>query len=67
MERWFREITDKAIRRGVFRSVPELITAIEAYLEASNADPRPFEWTASAEAILEKVRHGRVALETIHG
>ena len=47
--------------------MPELITAIEAYLEASNADPRPFEWTASAEAILEKVRHGRVALETIHG
>jgi transposase/transposase-like protein len=67
VERWFREITDKAIRRGVFPSVPELIAAIETYLEANNADPRPFEWTASADAILEKVRRGRVALETING
>jgi transposase len=67
VERWFREITDKAIRRGVFHSVPELIAAIEAYLDANNAEPRPFEWTASADAILEKVRRGRVALETING
>jgi len=67
VERWFREITDKAIRRGVFRSVPELIAAIEAYLNANNADPEPFVWTASAEAILEKVRRGRVALQAIAG
>ena len=67
VERWFREITDKAIRRGVFRSVPELIAAIEAYLNAKNADPKPFVWTASAEAILEKVRRGRVALQAIAG
>jgi DDE superfamily endonuclease len=44
VERWFRNLTDKAIRRGVFRSVPDLITAIEAYLEANN-DPKPFVWT----------------------
>ena len=67
VERWFREITDKAIRRGVFHSVPELIAAIEAYLNAKNADPEPFVWTASAEAILEKVRRGRVALQAIAG
>jgi len=67
VERWFREITDKAIRRGVFASVPDLIAAIEAYLNANNADPEPFIWTASAEAILEKVRRGRVALQTITG
>ena len=67
VERWFREITDKAIRRGVFGSVPDLIAAIEAYLNANNADPRPFVWTASADAILDKVRHGRVTLQAITG
>jgi transposase len=65
VERWFRELTDKAIRRGVFRSVPELIAAIEAYLAAHNKDPKPFVWTASADEILEKVRRGRVALGRI--
>jgi len=65
VERWFREITDKAIRRGVFASVPDLIAAIEAYLNANNTNPQPFVWTASAEAILEKVRRGRVALGAI--
>jgi transposase len=62
VERWFREITDKAIRRGVFHSVPDLIAAIEAYLQAHNDDPKPFVWTATAEDILAKVRRGRVAL-----
>ena len=65
VERWFRDLTDKAVRRGVFRSVPELIAAIEAYLQANNKDPKPFLWTATAESILEKVRRGRVALERI--
>ena len=65
VERWFRDLTDKAIRRGVFKSVPDLIAAIESYLAAHNDDPRPFVWTATAEEILEKVRRGRVALETI--
>ena len=65
VERWFRELTDKAIRRGVFKSVPDLIDAIEAYLEANNNDPKPFVWTATAEEILAKVRRGRVTLETI--
>ncbi len=65
MERWFGELTQKAIRRGVFRSVPELVAAIQAYLEAYNADPKPFVWTASAEDILQKVRRARVALQPI--
>ncbi len=65
VERWFRELTDKAIRRGVFHSVPDLIAAIEAYLEANNNDPKPFVWTATAEEILEKVRRGRVALNQL--
>jgi transposase len=65
VERWFRELTDKALRRGSFNSVPGLITAIEEYLEAHNDDPKPFKWTATAESILEKVRRGRVALQQV--
>ena len=65
VERWFRNLTDKAIRRGVFKSVPDLIAAIEEYLEANNNNPKPFVWTATAEEILEKVRRGRVTLERI--
>ena len=65
VERWFRDITDKAIRRGVFPSVPDLVAAIEAYLQANNANPKPFVWTATAESILAKVQRGRVALQTI--
>ena len=65
VERWFRNITDKAIRRGVFKSVPDLIAAIEEYLSASNDDPKPFVWTATAEEILAKVRRGRVTLKEL--
>jgi len=65
VERWFRDLTDKALRRGVFHSVPDLIAAIETYMQANNDDPKPFIWTASAEAILEKIRRGRVALNRV--
>ncbi len=65
VERWFRDLTDKALRRGVFHSVPDLIAAIETYLQANNDTPKPFIWTASAEAILAKVRRGRVALDRV--
>jgi transposase len=66
VERFFALITDDAIRRGVFRSVTELKTAIEAYLEQHNAEAKPFVWTAPAAAILEKVARGRLALESVH-
>ncbi|MGH9072364.1 MAG: IS630 family transposase [Acidimicrobiales bacterium] len=65
VERWFGKLTDKAIRRGVFKSVPDLIQAIDEYLEANNADPKPFVWVATVDEILEKVRRGRVALQAI--
>jgi len=65
VERWFRELTDKALRRGSFNSVPDLISSIEEYMDAHNDDPKPFVWTATAESILEKVRRGRVALQTV--
>ncbi len=63
VERWFREITDKRIRRGVFRSVKELISAIEDYVAKHNENPRSFTWTAKAEVILEKVRRARTTLD----
>jgi len=63
VERWFRNLTEHAIRRGVFTSVPNLIAEIEAYLAANNDDPRPFVWTATADEILAKVRRGRLALQ----
>jgi transposase len=65
VERFFGKLTDKALRRGVFHSVPDLIAAIETYLTANNDNPTPFVWTATAESILEKVRRGRVTLDAI--
>ena len=65
VEHWFRELTDKALRRGSFNSVPDLITAIQDYLDAHNEDPKPFKWTATADSILEKVRRGRAALNEV--
>ena len=65
VERWFAELTGKAVRRGVFRSVPQLVAAIEAFLAAHNQDPKPFVWTAKAEDIIAKVRRGRAALNAI--
>lgn len=59
IERWFRDLETKALRRGSFNSVPDLITAIEDYLQTSNADPTPFVWTATAESILAKVTRAR--------
>jgi transposase len=66
IERWFRELTDKALRRGVFHSVPDLIAKIEEYLAAHNDDPKPFIWTATADDILAKVARGRVALQAVN-
>ena len=55
MERWFAKITEQRIRRGVFKSVDELSTAIDDYIAANNRAPKPFVWTASAELILDRV------------
>lgn len=55
VERWFDLITQQAIRRGSFQSVPDLVGHIERYIERHNQHPCPFMWTASAESILAKV------------
>src|SRR5499433_770591 len=66
VERWFREITDKRIRRGSFQSVPELIAAIEDYLKCHNQNPRVFVWKASADSIMTKIAKCKEALGTLH-
>ncbi len=66
VERWFRELTDKRIRRGVFRSVKDLVHAIHEFLDNYNDDPKPFVWTASVNEILKKVHRGKAILETLH-
>ena len=63
VERWFREITDKRIRRGVFKSVKELVAAIDGYIQQHNADPKTFVWTAKADDILAKVSRARRRLD----
>jgi transposase len=55
VERWFAEITNKRIRRGLFRSVKELETAIREYIDVHNEDPKPFVWTRSADEILASI------------
>ena len=65
VERWFRDLTDKCIRRGSFDNVKELTASIMDYIAEHNADPRSFTWTAKAETILEKVRRARATLENV--
>lgn len=65
IERFFRDLTDKRLRRGSFKSVAELIEAIESYIGSHNENPRPFVWTAAADEILAKVGRARVALDKI--
>jgi transposase len=55
VERFFRDISEKRLRRGVFTSVQELVTAIDDYVDHHNTNPKPFIWTKSARDILQKV------------
>ncbi len=65
VERWFRDLTDKRIRRGVFKSVPDLIAAIEAYIAHHNNNPKPFVWTAKADDIIAKYRRAKAILDKV--
>jgi transposase len=69
VERFFRDLTEKRLRRGVFHSLPELVAALEEYLTHYNENPTPFVWTAQANDILKKVERARKKLrkvETLH-
>jgi transposase len=65
VERWFRDLTDKRIRRGVFKSVADLIAAIQAYIDHHNQYPKPFVWTAKAEDIIGKYRRAKAVLDKV--
>jgi transposase len=62
VERFFRDLTQKQLRRGVFRNVEELLESIGEYIDHHNRQPKPFIWTAKASDILEKVKRARAAL-----
>ncbi|MEW6073107.1 MAG: hypothetical protein AB1726_11030 [Planctomycetota bacterium] len=63
IERFFRDLTDKRLRRGAFRSVRQLIDAMMAYIAEHNDDPKPFVWRKTVEEILAKVGRARAALK----
>ena len=65
VEGFFSQLTNKAIRRGVFASVPDLIAAIDAYLTQNNTNPTQFTWTKTAHQIIDKVQRGRGTLNAI--
>jgi transposase len=62
IERFFRDLTHNRLRRGIFRDVEELITAMGDYIDHHNQNPKPFIWTARAADVLEKVKRARAAL-----
>jgi transposase len=66
VERLLRDLTTQRIRRGAFRSVPELEAAIQGWLDEHNADPKPFKWTATVDEILRKVEKYRRTYDTLH-
>jgi transposase len=65
VERFFRDLTQNRLRRGVFRDVEELIMAIGDYIDKHNCSPKPFIWTAKANDILQKVTRARKALNNV--
>ena len=66
VERWFRELTDKRIRRGSFLNVPALIAAIKDYLDNHNQHPQVFVWSAPVERILAKIAKCKEVLDSPH-
>jgi transposase len=66
IERWFRELSQKRLRRGSFSSLPALIAAIEEYLSNHNQNPRVFLWSASVDRILSKISKCKEALDALH-
>lgn len=66
VESWFSKLTQQRLRRGIFCSVQELVAAIKDYLAHHNEDPKPFVWSTTVDAILEKVGKCKVILGTHH-
>ena len=66
VEGFFAKLTKRRLKRGVFRSLPELQAAINRFLAETNDDPKPFVWTAEPEKVIAAVKRGKQALESIH-
>jgi transposase len=66
VERFFSELTQRQLKRLAVHSVDQLEEAIDDYIHHRNRDPKPFNWTASSELILEKVRRGNATFEALH-
>ena len=66
VEGFFAKLTRRRLKRGVFKGIVDLQAAINRFLEETNANPKPFLWTADPDAIIEKVRRGKQVLESIH-
>jgi transposase len=66
VERFFAELTNRRLRRGIFTSVPVLVEAIESWIAKWNENPKPFVWHKAADEIIEKVRRGRASLAQVN-
>ena len=66
VEGFFAKLTRRRLKRGVFRSVVDLQAAINRFVEETNADPKPFIWTADPNRVLAAVKRGKQKLESIH-
>lgn len=66
VERFFRDLSQRQLKRLAVNSVAELVDTITGYIETRNRNPRPFVWTASVRQILRKVRKGNRTLEALH-
>jgi len=65
VERWFREITDKRIRRSNFRSVSDVVEAVMDFIQTHNKDAQPYLWKAKANDIIDKVKRAKIALQKL--
>jgi hypothetical protein len=63
VERFFRDLTQNQLRRGIFKSLEQLIMAIGNYIDQHNLNPKPFIWTVKASDILEKVTRAQASLD----
>ena len=66
VEGFFAKLTRRRLKRGVFRSILDLQTAINRFVAETNADPKPFVWTADPKRVLAAVKRGKQMLESLH-
>ena len=65
VERFFRDLSEQRLKRGVFKSIEDLTRTVHEYIEHQNEDPKPFIWTATATDLLAKVKRARKKLDKL--